>query len=204
MWEKCVNAPQNFSPYIIAQLLQKVKRIWELLSWKKCWNLRFLQFRDNFRVISGISGTWNCPSPPPRGQPPAKVFDRPFFKKVAGFGAAPRNTPFFWFFFCGYLLKKRTEEIILSVIPRVRRGDHWSPVPVRWDVMWENPLRSFWASSCKKGRPLNLPLLFWPIYIPDFWSARPVPWQRSRPYYPRHIAHADLSEWPICPAYQTP
>jgi hypothetical protein len=22
------------------------------------------------------------------------------------------NTPFFWFFFCGYLLKKRTEKII--------------------------------------------------------------------------------------------
>ena len=48
-----------------------------------------------------------------------KVFDRPFFKKVAGskgsaLGRARRReisySPFFWFFFCGYLLKKRTER----------------------------------------------------------------------------------------------
>jgi len=40
-----------------------------------------------------------------------KVFDRPFFKKVAGGGAEPRITPFLWFFLCGYLLKERTETV---------------------------------------------------------------------------------------------
>ena len=81
MWKKCVNAPQNFSPYIIAQLLQKVKRIWELLWWKKCWNLLFLRFRDNFRVILGIwarkTPLHRYPHPPPHGQPLTKVFASP-------------------------------------------------------------------------------------------------------------------------------
>ena len=49
-----------------------------------------------------------------------KVFARLFPKAAQVEGAQPSSpsaegeilkTPFFWFFFCGYLLKKRTETV---------------------------------------------------------------------------------------------
>ena len=39
-----------------------------------------------------------------------KVFASLFSKSDWGLGQRPIITPFFWFFFCGYLLKKRTER----------------------------------------------------------------------------------------------
>ncbi|MBQ7378566.1 MAG: hypothetical protein IJW70_02660 [Clostridia bacterium] len=50
-----------------------------------------------------------------------KVFDRPFFKKVAGFGAAPRYSAFFGSFL-RLLAQKRTERIfsmlaVLNFLP---------------------------------------------------------------------------------------
>ena len=50
-----------------------------------------------------------------------KVFAR-LFQKAAGYGAEPHNTPFFWFFFCGYLLKKRTKTVSSHNIPHINHG----------------------------------------------------------------------------------